>query len=140
MTLTETVEALLKDLTAENQHQLLPILADALADAGFDRQESALRWALAMGKRPLLKEEIIDRERSGLVDSYGIVYWRPDCWNKEENKWSVLPYKYVRELTHNQSSGTLLDGRYYDNVEAAWRSFLAGADEHLELLLKEVKS
>ncbi len=138
MTDTETVEALLKDLTAENQLQLLPILADALSDAGLDRQEQALRYALAHKKRPLLKEEIISKERSGLIDTYGVVYWRPDCWNKEENKWSTLPYKYVRELTHNQGN-TLLDGRYYDSVEAAWRSFLVCADKHLELLLTGVR-
>ncbi len=143
MTNTETVEALLADLTAGNQAQLLPILADALSDAGFEKQEQALRWALGNDKRPLLKEEITDSTETGLQANLASVYWRPDNWVRRDHTYSILPYRFVIEMTHKYTGeiGTrLLDGRYFDSVEEAWRSFLVCAESHLRLLISEVNS
>ena len=139
MTDTETIEAILKDLTAENQLQLLLILADALSDAGLDKQETALRYALREGKRPYIWNDNDDiTDEAGLLEG-AVAHWRPDTWGEKHLLYSTLPTVFIEQLLDDKVHRDAI-GRYYRSLTTAWRSFLDGAESYLELLLREVNS
>ena len=136
MTEIETVDALLEDLTAENQYSILPILADALVDAGFERREQALRYMLLHNKRPFIWGDVQSSDAGLLLGYYA--HWRPEDWfSKGTLINSQLPRKFIVELTDDRGQSLGIHGRYYYTVKAAWKAILDAAEDHLELLIKE---
>ncbi len=140
MTLTESIEALLKDLTAENQLSILPILADALSDAGLDRRERALRWALAHNKYPTTHKDITETA----VDKHQLWHcaWHYEGYLTDDymrylvisESHSFLPHRFQEKMGTETTSKYHFHGRYFNSITAAWRAFLDCGEKHLELL------
>ena len=129
MTGTQAVEAILTDLTDDNQSQLLPILADALADVGFHNEEQAIRWALINNKRPFEYHSRAFRttytwRRSSTTDDLQMV-----------SNSGRLPDAFQGHLRHSdKEEKSVYHGRYYTSVEDAWRAFMELSVTHLHLL------
>ena len=132
MTKTEAVEAILKDLTDDNQSQLLPILADALADAGLERQETALRWMILNEKAPRRPNEVQKFLNGMKNDRYQYAFFTTDFRNESS---SALPIQFQKSMEHEQNQAVYI-GRYYATLEEVWKAFLVAAETHLELLLE----
>ena len=138
MTEQQTVDALVADLTAENQHQLLPILADALSDAGMYRQEQGLRIAMSQGKYPTTHPEIT--ETFSARARFWCCAWHYEGYVSDDYQehllvteaHSFLPKDFQCRMAAD--SGTQWHGRYYVSISNAWEAFLVCCESHLELL------
>ncbi len=130
MTLTESITALLEELTDDNQGQLLPILADMLADAERHNEELALRWALSHDKRPGRCE----------TETFNSTHcWRPDTQLPVEsgdgNIRNHIPHHFQRKMRHSNTRESLhWQGRYYSSLQDAWSAYLETAVKHYHLL------
>ncbi len=140
MTGVETVEALLRDLTVNNQHVILPILADALQDAGFERRELALRWALLHNKYPTTQGDItetaVDKARKWLCAWHYEGYLTTDYMHHliVSEAHCFLPKAFQERMTSETGPKYSYHGRYFNSVEVAWRAFLDCGEKYLELL------
>ncbi len=139
MTGIESIEALLRDLTVDNQHEILPILADALLDAGLDRQEQALRWALLNSKYPTTHRDIIWTAMH--KQNQWFCAWHYESYIKANypalvipESHSFLPEAFQECMKGDNTKKHHYHGRYFNSIEGAWRSFLLCAGKHLEKL------
>ncbi len=130
MTLTESINSLLEELTDDNQGQLLPILADMLADAERHNEEQALRWALTNNKRP----------NQFRTDSFHSTHcWRPTTQESMTGNYNGhLPHHFQRNIRHSNARETMnWAGRYFSSLQDAWKAYLETAVKHYHLLQDE---